>query len=245
MLGIKRLGVVAATLALTLAPAAAAHAEGAQPSATPSQQDSQFLQQFHQFNLAVIAVGNAAQQRSSNQQVKDVAARFVTDQTQLDQAVQQTASTLGVSLPGTPTADQQATADRLQTLNGQDFDTLFVTSLLNWHTQAIQVCQTEVSQGSNAQAKKVAQDALAVLQAHHDALVALAQSLGIPVPTATPSPGATTGTPSPGATTGTPSPGATTETPSPGATTETPSPGATTETPSPGATAETPGPATS
>ncbi|SCL68952.1 Predicted outer membrane protein [Micromonospora citrea] len=222
MLGIKRLGLLAALVLVGIAPAAAAQA-----AVQPSQQDTQYLEAVHQINLFEITSGDLAQQKGQNQGVKDLGARFKTDHTQLDQTVQQTASQLGVELPSEPTADQQAVIDQLNNASGEEFDRLWVTSELAGHVQAIQATQTEISQGSDQSVVQLAQTALPTLQAHYDALVQLAEQLGIPVPqvsgTGTPSPGGTT--PAPGGTTGTPAPGGTTESPAPGGTvTETPAP---------------------
>ncbi|MGY0007433.1 DUF4142 domain-containing protein [Micromonospora sp. I033] len=222
MLGIKRLGLLAALVLVGLAPAAAAQA-----AAQPSTQDTQYLQAVHQVNLFEITAGNLAQQKGQNQQVKDLGKMFVTDHTQLDQTVQSTAQQLNVQLPADPTADQQQVLDRLNNLSGAEFDKAWVTAQLAGHVQAIQATQTEISQGSEQSVVQIAQDALPVLQAHYDALVALAQTLGVPVPQTSAS-----GTPSPGGTTS-PAPGGT-ESPAPGGTgTEEPAPG-TTETPAPG-----------
>ncbi|MEU1809605.1 DUF4142 domain-containing protein [Micromonospora sp. WMMD1076] len=220
MLGIKRLGLLAALVVVGLAPAAAAQA-----AAQPSTQDTQYLQAVHQVNLFEITAGNLAQQKGQNEQVKDLGKMFVTDHTQLDQTVQSTAQQLNVQLPADPTADQQKVLDQLNNLSGAEFDKAWVTAQLAGHVQAIQATQTEISQGSEQSVVQIAQDALPVLQAHYDALVALAQTLGVPVPQTSAS-----GTPSPGGTT---SPGGT-ESPAPGGTeTEEPAPG-TTETPVPG-----------
>ncbi|MEU0152249.1 MULTISPECIES: DUF4142 domain-containing protein [Micromonospora] len=225
MLGIKRLGLLAALVLVGLAPAAAAQA-----AAQPSTQDTQYLQALHQVNLFEITAGNLAQQKGQNQQVKDLGKMFVTDHTQLDQTVQSTAQQLNVQLPSDPTADQQKVLDRLNNLSGAEFDKAWVTAQLAGHVQAIQATQTEISQGSEQSVVQIAQDALPVLQAHYDALVALAQTLGVPVPQTSAS-----GTPGPGGTgTESPAPGGTgTESPAPGGTgTESPAPG-TTETPAP------------
>ncbi|ATO17175.1 DUF4142 domain-containing protein [Micromonospora sp. WMMA2032] len=222
MLGIKRLGLLAALVVVGLAPAAAAQA-----AAQPSTQDTQYLQAVHQVNLFEITAGNLAQQKGQNQQVKDLGKMFVTDHTQLDQTVQSTAQQLNVQLPADPTADQQKVLDKLNNLSGAEFDKAWVTAQLAGHVQAIQATQTEISQGSEQSVVQIAQDALPVLQAHYDALVALAQTLGIPVPQTSAS-----GTPSPGGTTSPAPGGGGTESPAPGGTeTEEPAPG--TESPAP------------
>ncbi|WBC17145.1 DUF4142 domain-containing protein [Micromonospora sp. WMMA1998] len=223
MLGIKRLGLLAALVVVGLAPAAAAQA-----AAQPSTQDTQYLQAVHQVNLYEITAGNLAQQKGQNQQVKDLGKMFVTDHTQLDQTVQSTAQQLNVQLPADPTADQQKVLDKLNNLSGAEFDKAWVTAELAGHVQAIQATQTEISQGSEQSVVQLAQDALPVLQAHYDALVALAQTLGVPVPQTSAS-----GTPGPGGTTSPAPGGGGTESPAPGGTeTEEPAPG-TTESPAP------------
>ncbi|MEV0154599.1 DUF4142 domain-containing protein [Micromonospora sp. NPDC050686] len=223
MLGIKRLGVLAALVLVGLAPAAAAQA-----SAQPSTQDNQYLQALHQVNLAEVESGNLAKQKGQNQQVKDLGAQFVTDHTQLDQTVKSTAQQLNVKLPNKPTADQQKVINKLKNLSGAEFDKAWVTAELAGHVQAIQATQTEISQGSDQSVVQLAQDALPVLQAHYDALVALAQQLGIPVPQASASGSAS---PAPGGTES-PAPGGT-ESPAPGGTTESPAPGGGTNTGTP------------
>ncbi|SBT48583.1 DUF4142 domain-containing protein [Micromonospora narathiwatensis] len=231
MLGIKRLGLLAAMVVVGLAPAAAAQA-----AAQPSTQDTQYLQALHQINLFEINMGNLAQQKGQNAEVKDLGKQFVTDHTQLDDSVKSTAQQLNVQLPNSPTTDQQNVINQLNNLSGADFDKAWVTAELNSHVQAIQATQTEISQGSEQSVITLAQDALPVLQAHLDALTSLAQTLGIPVPQTSAS-----GTPGPGGTS-TPAPGGT-ESPAPGGT-ESPAPG-TTETPAPGTTEETPAPSQS
>jgi putative membrane protein len=227
MLGVKRLALIAGLVLLGLAPASAAQA-----AAQPSDQDTQYLQAIHQANLFEIEAGNMAQQQASDQQVKDLGAMFVTDHTQLDQTVQSTASSVGVTLPNSPTADQQSVLDQLKGLNGSEFDTQWVTAQLTAHNQTVQATETEIAQGSDSSVKQIAETALPVLQAHIDELTALAQSLGIPVP------GGSSGSASPSGTPVSPSPSESpTESPTEGPTetTEAPVPGVT-ETPAPGVT---------
>ncbi|MBF9127414.1 DUF4142 domain-containing protein [Plantactinospora sp. S1510] len=216
MLVVKRLGVLVSMVVIGLAPAGAAYsaaAPSATPSATPSSalsaQDRQFLQSIHQVNLAEIATGNLAKQKGTSQEVKDLGGRFVTDHTQLDQKVQSVASSGALTLPNKVTSEQQAVMNQLQNVSGADFDTQWITSQLTAHTQAMQLVQAELTQGSDPSAKQVAQQAAPVLQAHHNALVAAAQSLGVPIP------GGTTVAPNPGVSSGSPARSGTPVTPGP------------------------------
>jgi predicted outer membrane protein len=201
MLAVKRLAMIAGLAVIGLVPAGAA-------KAAPSTQDTQFLQAIHRVNLVEVSAGKLAQQKGANQQVKDLGEMFVTDHTELDGTVKETASSVGVTLPDKPTSDQQAVLNHLKSLKGNAFDTQWVSAQLVAHQRAVEATETEVAQGSDPAVVQVAQDALPVLQKHYQELVSLAQTLGVPIPdeSGTPSPGASPGRTSPSIT-GTPSPG--------------------------------------
>jgi putative membrane protein len=173
MMIIRRAVLALGVVGLFLVPAAAANA-------APSDQDATYLRAAHQSNLAEIAGGKLAQQKADSQRVKDLGARFVTDHTKLDQSLSKTASALGVSLPSAPNSQQQALAARYSAASGSQFDSLFVSTQMQAHMTAMQLGQTELAQGSDSQAKKVAQSAAPVIASHHSALESAARSLGIP-----------------------------------------------------------------
>jgi putative membrane protein len=148
--------------------------------AAPSGQDAAYLRAAHQSNLAEIAGGKVAQQKGVSPQVKDLGARFVADHTKLDAAVRETAEALGVELPSAPNEKQRAVADRYEATSGEAFDALFVSTQMEAHMAAMALGRTELARGSDAQAKKTAQDAAPVIASHHDALEAAARDLGVP-----------------------------------------------------------------
>jgi putative membrane protein len=172
-MSIKRAVLALGIVGLFLVPATAANA-------APSDQDATYLRAAHQSNLAEIAGGKLAEQKANSQQVKDLGERFVTDHTKLDQSLTQTASALGVSLPSAPNSKQQELAARYRAASGSQFDSLFVSTQMQAHMMAMRLGQTELAQGSDAQAKKVAQTAAPVIASHHSALQSTARSLGIP-----------------------------------------------------------------
>ncbi|MGK5684097.1 DUF4142 domain-containing protein [Actinoplanes sp. URMC 104] len=169
----RRLAAIAAVSGLLLVPATAAQA-------APSDQDAAYLKAAHQSNLTEIAGGKLAQQKAASQAVKDLGARFVADHTKLDASLRQTASDLGVDLPSEPNAEQKALAARYQAASGEDFDALFVPTQMDAHMKAMQLGQTELSRGSDANAKKVARSAAPVVAAHHDLIRAAAREIGVP-----------------------------------------------------------------
>ncbi|MFX0594549.1 DUF4142 domain-containing protein [Melissospora conviva] len=207
MLGVRRIGLVVALAVIGLVPATASHAAGqvwTESSAPATTQDQKFLQSIHQVDLAEVVMGDMAANKGENQQVKELGKQLAMDHKQLDEKVTSTASKVQVTLPDQPTPDQQAMADQLNQVSGAEFDRQWVTAELEGHVQAIQMVQTEISLGSDREVTQLAQDALPTLQAHYDALVNLAQSMGVAVPqagsSATPG-GGTSSTPGGGMTT--------------------------------------------
>ena len=172
-MSMRRLTVIAAAAGVLLIPGTAA-------SAAPSDQDTAYLRAAHQSNLTEIAGGRLAQQKGASQEVKDLGARFVADHTKLDATLTDTAESLGVDLPSEPNQEQQALAARYQAASGDDFDALFVSTQMDAHMKAMALGRTEIADGSDAQAKKVAQNAAPVVEAHHDLLDAAASELGVP-----------------------------------------------------------------
>ena len=169
----RRIAAVAGVATLLLLPATAA-------TAAPSDQDTTYLRAAHQSNLAEIATGQLAQQKAASDQVKDLGARWVADHTKLDAALQDTAEALGVDLPDAPNAEQRALARRYEAASGRDFDALWIPTQMDSHMKAMQLGQTEVAEGSDAQARKVAQDAAPVVASHHELLEEAANAIGVP-----------------------------------------------------------------
>ena len=66
----------------------------------------------HQSNLTEIAAGKAAQQKATSQKVRDLGQMFITDHTANDAKLRSAAKTLGVTLPGSPNAQQRAALAR-------------------------------------------------------------------------------------------------------------------------------------
>jgi putative membrane protein len=163
--------VAAAALGLVLLVVGAGAA-----SAAPSSQDTTWMVAAHQSNLTEIAAGQAAQQKATSQQVKDLGAMFIQMHTALDADLTAAAKTLGVSLPGAPSPAQQATLASVSAKSGAAFDSAWVTSQIAGHRATLAATQKEVSSGSDPTVIKLATAATPVVQQHLNALLALPQA---------------------------------------------------------------------
>ncbi|SNS42945.1 Predicted outer membrane protein [Streptosporangium subroseum] len=141
-----------------------AAAVAAQPA--PNDQDRHFLVQVHRINLTEIEAGKTAQNKASDQTVRDLGDKFVTDHMKLDESVQKVAKALDVKLPDRPGPKQRAVLDKVSGLNGAAFDRTWITTEIIGHREALAAVNTELQDGSSAQVKQVTTDAKPVVQEH-------------------------------------------------------------------------------
>ncbi|NUT33658.1 MAG: DUF4142 domain-containing protein [Hamadaea sp.] len=152
---------VLAVLVVTLpAPAAAA----------PSDQDGNFLVAAHQAAFAQIELGRLAQQKGTAPVVRELGGQIAADHVELDERVRQSADSLGVALPGEPTAAQRKAARQLADRNGAAFDRSWIDVQMREHDALMDAIQAELSSGQDQQARQVAADIQPVIASHHDAL---------------------------------------------------------------------------
>lgn len=161
---------VLAALGLALVGAAVVSTEAS--AAAPSAQDRTFLVAAHQSNLAEIAAGRAAQQKATTSVVKRHGQQFITDHTRLDGNLTAVAGKLGVTLPGAPTAAQQASLAAVTAQSGAAFDKAWIQQQTTGHLQAKAAGQKELATGSDTSVVALAKAAGPVVQIHLNMLLA-------------------------------------------------------------------------
>jgi putative membrane protein len=164
------IGIAGAGLALT-----AAGVAGASTTTAPNAQDRAFLVAAHQSNLTEIAAGKAAQAKATTSVVREHGQLFITDHTKLDASLQTVAKNLGVTLPTTPNAAQQATLASVSAKSGSAFDSAWLTSQLAGHKAAKADGVKELASGSDATVLALDKTAAPVVQMH---LTMLEQATG-------------------------------------------------------------------
>jgi predicted outer membrane protein len=121
---------VAAVAVLVLSPAPA----DADPASTQLDvADLTLLNGVRQAGLWEIPAGQMAAQKGTTAKLRQVGQMIATQHVQLDQLTVDAANKLGVTLPATPTTQQQGFLTQLQAAKGIQFDQLFVTFLRGTH----------------------------------------------------------------------------------------------------------------
>ncbi|WP_170323466.1 DUF4142 domain-containing protein [Cryptosporangium phraense] len=171
----RRLTALIVTIGALLAVAAPAHAA---PVAGVNAQDQSYLRGAHQANLAAIAAARIAIRKATEQDTRDLANRWLTDHTKLDNDLRPVAKKLGVDLPARPDTTQQATLNRYEQTSGSSFDGLWVTTQRQGQASYRRLIEAEVTSGQNAEVKALARQASPVVAAHAASLDDSAPAVG-------------------------------------------------------------------
>lgn len=135
-------------------------------SAEPTAADRDFVQKAASGGMAEVQTAQLAQQRAASAQVKQFAARMITDHTQANSDLQQIAEQENLTLPSEPMGKDATETRRLSGLNGTAFDQAYAQDALRDHEAAVALFRKEASSGSDPALKAFAQKTLPILQQH-------------------------------------------------------------------------------
>ena len=137
------------------------------PSGTTAAATSaQFLASAYQDGLAEIQLGQLALQRATNTDVRTFAQRMIDQHTALNNEITSLAQSKNITLPTTPTADQQAEAARLGGLSGEEFDLAYIQINVTAHRKDVTEAKTQARSGDDPTVRILADNALPILETH-------------------------------------------------------------------------------
>jgi putative membrane protein len=142
-----------------------------------------FLRSAAQDNQTDIQLGQTMVQRSGNPAVKNFGQRLADDHAAIKQQFQVIVAQKGVTLPTTPSAEQQQWLDQLSSFNGPQFDQAAIRQAILHEENEVQYYQQAVNMAQDPSVKAFAQSNLPVVQQD----LALARQLETPLPTGSPS----------------------------------------------------------
>ena len=128
--------------------------------------DSRFVGYAQQLNDFEIASGRLALAKSANENIRGFASRMVADHTEAAQFLSRARSEAGVSYAPDPNNTQGtvATLQRLNTLEGVEFDTAYANAQLAAHIDAVAQFGAYSQDGGNGGLRRYAQAQLPKLQ---------------------------------------------------------------------------------
>jgi putative membrane protein len=123
-----------------------------------------FLNQAIQGDMAEIQMGQLAQEKGADQQVKQFGQTLVSDHQQNLDKAKSLSQQIGVTPPESVNAEQKATYEKLSKLSGQQFDHEFAQHMVQDHKKDINAFEQESKKSGKV--ASFAQDALPVLRKH-------------------------------------------------------------------------------
>ena len=128
--------------------------------------DNSFFTKAAQGGMAEVELGKLAVSHASNDQVKQFGQRMIDDHTKANDNLSKIASQKGVTIPSSLDAKDQATEDRLEKLNGAEFDRAYMEDMVRDHRADIAEFRREANRGQDTEAKNFASKTLPTLEEH-------------------------------------------------------------------------------
>jgi putative membrane protein len=146
---------------------AAAISSVALASASFAADESTFLQDAVQGSLAEVQMGQLAQQNGGSEDVKAFGQTLVTDHTKSMDQASALAKSMNVQVPTEPKPEAQQEYEKLQGLQGAEFDKAFAEHMVMDHQKEIDKFE-EQAQGGSDEVAQFAKQTLPVLNTHLD-----------------------------------------------------------------------------
>lgn len=128
--------------------------------------DRKFMTKAAAGGIAEVEMGKLAQQKASDDRVKQFGARMETDHTKANDELKSIASSKGVELPTAPDKKAQKTMDQLNGKSGADFDRSYMTHMVADHKKDIALFEKEANSGKDAATRAFANKTLPTLREH-------------------------------------------------------------------------------
>jgi putative membrane protein len=119
-----------------------------------------------QGGIAEVELGQIAQTKAANPEVKNFARMMVEDHTKANAELKSLAAKKNVTLPTTMNSGNQATLTELQNLVGADFDREYVAAMVDDHEADVQLFESQAADDSDPDAKAFATKTLPTLRKH-------------------------------------------------------------------------------
>ena len=131
-----------------------------------SHSDREFIENTAKDGMAEVQIAQLAQQHASNDQVKQFAAKMVTDHSKANEELRQLAQEKGVTMPAGPSHMENHEMTKLSKLSGADFDREFMKGMVKDHQKAVKEFQKEATKAKDPDVRNFAAKTLPTLQDH-------------------------------------------------------------------------------
>lgn len=149
--------------------------------AADSVPDEKFYKTAAEGGLAEVQMGQLAEDKSSDDSVKQFGAKMVADHSAANEKLMKLAQSKNISLPTSPSVMEMATKTKLDVLSGKTFDKSYIKGMVKDHEEDIALFKKEATSGADPDAKAFAVATLPTLKEHLKMIRSIATTEGIKV----------------------------------------------------------------
>jgi putative membrane protein len=131
-----------------------------------SNSDYKFAVAATRANTSEVDLGQLAAQKATDPAVRQFAERMVRDHSKANQQLSQILSQKGVTVPTETSSSEQREVDRLQKLNGAEFDKAYIEHMIRDHKKDVKEFEKASQKSEDGDIKAFAANTLPVLQDH-------------------------------------------------------------------------------
>ena len=131
-----------------------------------SHADQKFLEKAAQGGMAEVETGELAQQKASNDAVKQFGARMAKDHGKANEDLKQLAGSKGVRLPASPDRSHMQDMQKLQKASGAKFDREYMQHMVDDHKKDVAEFEKQAKSAHDPDIKAFAAKTLPTLQDH-------------------------------------------------------------------------------
>ena len=135
--------------------------------------DADFAVEAANGGMAEVQLGQLAQQKATNADVKAFGAQMVKDHSQANDKLMALAKQKNITLPASIGNDMQKKMDDLSKKTGKDFDKAYVEAMVADHDKDVKLFEEESKSGKDADVKAFAASTLPVLKMHQTMIKAI------------------------------------------------------------------------
>jgi putative membrane protein len=138
---------------------------------------SEFMTKVADVGMTEVKLGQMAQDKGSNQRVKDFGGMMVKDHTAANDELKNLAGQKNVTLPATVSNDHQRKIDDLNKKSGRDFDKAYMNAMVDGHQSTVNDFEKASKNTKDADVKAWIDKTLPTLKMHLDSARAIKKAL--------------------------------------------------------------------
>lgn len=146
-------------------------------TAMVNEKDGDFAVKAADAGLTEVELGKLAQEKASDQRVKDFAQMMINDHQKANDELMAIATRHHITLPPVISKDQADKQRKLREKSGADFDKEYIDLMVKDHNKVMSLFEDAASDLQNTELKGFASKTLPVLRKHHEQASAIRDSI--------------------------------------------------------------------